>query len=327
MFWRGLVVGAVGLIAAGFAGAACAEQNQSGLDAAIIEERGVVIMSDGVRIHADVYVPKSAASALPTILMSHGWGGTAAMLRPQATAFASAGYLVVAFDYRGWGESDSRVILTGPAPDAAQRSGQRYTAEVREIREVVDPIDQATDILNVIHWAMGEPQVDRGRVGLWGTSFSGGLVIYVAARDPRIKALVSQVGYMGQPIAAMSPAALAKNYDGATRRARGQLDYPAPRAREVGDLQGGPIREKFLVYAPIDDVAQVKGALLLIAAENEELFDNRSHPEAAYQRAHEPKRYVVIPGIAHYAIYREARDEATRLAIEWFDHHLKPRGQ
>jgi len=323
-FWRSLAMGMVGLIAAGLAGAAFGEQNQSGSDAAAVEERRVDIMSEGVRIHGDVYAPKSAAGALPTIVMSHGWGGTAAMLRPQATAFANAGYLVVAFDYRGWGESDSRVILTRAAPDAAQRSGQRYTAEVREVREVVDPIDQATDIFNVIHWAMGEPLVDKNRVGLWGTSFSGGLVIYVAARDPRIKALVSQVGYMGQPVGAMPAAALAKNYDDATRRARGQLDYPAPRAREVGSLQGGPIREKFLVYAPIDDVAQVKGALLLIAAEHEELFDNRSHPEAAYQRAREPKRYVVIPGIAHYGIYREARDEATRLAIEWFDQHLKP---
>ena len=324
-FWRELVVGTIGLIAAGFAGA---EQNQGGSDAATVEERRVDIMSEGVRVHADVYAPKSAASGpLPTILMSHGWGGTAAMLRPQATAFASAGYLVVAFDYRGWGESDSRLILARPAPDYGPKSGQRYTAEVREIREVVDPIDQATDIFNVIHWAVGEPRVDKTHIGLWGTSFSGGLVIYVAARDPRIKALVSQVGYMGQPVGAMSTAALAKNYDDATRRARGQLDYPAPRAREVGNLQGGPIREKFLLYAPIEDVAQVKGALLLIAAENEELFDNRSHPEAAFQRAHEPKRYVVIPGIAHYGIYREARDEATRLAIEWFDQHLKPRVQ
>jgi len=74
-------------------------------------------------------------------------------------------------------------------------------------------------------------------------------------------------------------------------------------------------------------VTRVKGALLLIAAENEELFDNRSHPALAYERAQEPKRYVVIPGIAHYGIYREARDEATRLAIEWFDQHLKPRSQ
>ena len=328
MFWRALVVSAAGLIAAGFVGVTCGQQSQSGSGASGVEERQADIMSEGVRMHADVYAPKSPAPGpLPTILMSHGWGGTAAMLRPQATDFARAGYLVVAFDYRGWGESDSRVILSKPAPDAAQRSGQRYTAEVREIREVVDPIDQATDIFNVIHWAMGEPQVDKSRIGLWGTSFSGGLVIYVAARDPRVKALVSQVGYMGQPVFAMPAAALARNYDDATHRARGQLDYPTPRAREVGSLQGGPIREKFLVYAPIEDVARIKGALLLIAAENEELFDNRSHPALAYERAQEPKRYVVIPGIAHYGIYREARDEATRLAIEWFDQHLKPTAQ
>ena len=59
------------------------------------------------------------------------------------------------------------------------------------------------------------------------------------------------------------------------------------------------------------------------AAEREELFDNRQHPQLAYERAAEPKKYVVIPGIAHYGIYGEARDEATRLAIEWFDQHLK----
>src|SRR5262249_52609240 len=210
--WQGLVVGAAGLIAAGYASGACGQQNQSGSDAAAVEVRQADIISEGVRIHADIYAPKSAARPLPTIIMSHGWGGTAAMLRPQATDFAGAGYLVVAFDYRGWGESDSRVILTRPAPDPARKSGQPFTAEGREIREVVDPIDQATDIFNVIHWVMGEPQADKSRVGLWGTSFSGGLVIYVAARDPRIKALVSQVGYMGQPVAAMPAAALTKNY-------------------------------------------------------------------------------------------------------------------
>jgi hypothetical protein len=243
---------------------------------------------------------------------------------PQATDFARAGYLVVAFDYRGWGESDSRVILTQAAPDAAQKPGQRFTAEVKEIREVVDPLDQAADIFSVIHWAMGEPAVDKSRVGLWGTSFSGGLVIYVAAREPRIKAVVNQVGYMGQPVAAMSAAALAKDYDDGTRRARGELDYPAPKAREVGSLQGGPVREKFLLYAPIEDVPRIKNcALLFIAAEKEELFDNRKHPELAYNRAAEPKRYVVISGIAHYGIYGEARDVATRLAIEWFDQYLK----
>jgi hypothetical protein len=301
------------------------QQTQDGSAPIALEERKADIVSEGVRIHADIYSPKtSLAGPLPTIIMSHGWGGTAAMLRPQATDFARAGYLVVAFDYRGWGESDSRVVLTKPAPDASQKTGQRFTAEVREIREVVDPLDQATDIFNVIHWAAGEPAVDKTRIGLWGTSFSGGLIVYVAARDARVKALVSQVGYLGQPVTSLSASGLARMYEDSTRRARGELGYPPPRAKEVGNLQGGPIREKFLLYAPIEDVSRASNcAMLFIAAEHEELFDNKSHPELAYARAAGPKRYVVIPGIAHYGIYGQAREEGTRLAIEWFDQHLK----
>ena len=323
--WRQLVWLAGSVLGVWSAPAVWGEQDQSGSESVVVEERKVDIVSEGVRLHADIYAPKaSPARPLPTIIMSHGWGGTAAMLRPQASDFARAGYLVVAFDYRGWGESDSRVVLTQPAPDVSQRKGQRFTAEVREVREVVDPLDQATDLFNVIHWAVGEAAVDKTRIGLWGTSFSGGLVVYVAARDPRIKALVSQVGYMGQPITAFSANSLAKMYEDSTRRARGELGYPRPRVKEVGNLQGGPIREKFLLYAPIEDVARGKDcAMLFIAAEHEELFDNKSHPELAYARAGEPRKYVVIPGIAHYDIYGQAREEATRLAIEWFDQRLK----
>ena len=287
-----------------------------------IEERPVDIISDGTRMHGTLFYTKAAAGPLPTIILSHGWGGTAALLRYQATEFAKAGYLALAFDYRGWGESDSRVVLTSPVP--AQRVEHRFAAEVQEVREVVDPIDQSIDILNAIHWGMGEPLVDRDRIGLWGTSFSGGLIVYVAARDSRVKALVSQVGYMGQPLSSMPAASLAKSYEDATRRARAEIGYPPPRAREIGNLQGGPIREKFLLYAPIEDVSRAQGcAMLFIAAEYEQLFDNKQHPQLAYERAAEPKKYVVIPGIAHYGIYSEAREQATRLAIEWFDQHLK----
>jgi len=185
-----------------------------------------------VRLTANLYFLASRqGQRLPTVIMSHGWGGTAAFLEPQARAFAAAGYFVVAFDYRGWGESDSRVILTGPAPDAARRDGPRFTAEVLEVREVVDPLEQAEDIFNVIQF-------------------------------PR--------------------------------------------------------------YAPVDDVAGAKGcAMLFIAAEHEELFSNQEHPALAHQRAAGPKRYVVTPRITHYGIYGEAREQATQLAIDWFDQHLK----
>ena len=64
------------------------------------------IISEGTRMAAEVFAPKaSKTDKLPTIIMSHGWGGTAEALRPDGVVFAQAGYLVVAFDYRGWGNS------------------------------------------------------------------------------------------------------------------------------------------------------------------------------------------------------------------------------
>ncbi|MEO8038559.1 MAG: alpha/beta fold hydrolase [Betaproteobacteria bacterium] len=314
--WIGVAVLSAAGVAAGTAWAD---------DAPSVTHRDATILSEGVRLHADLYYPDGASDVpLPAIIMSHGWGGTAAMLRRQASDFAAAGYLVIAFDYRGWGQSDSRVILTGPAPDAADRDGQRFTAEVKEIREVVDPMDQAEDIFNVVHWAMGEPQVDKQRVGLWGTSFSGGLVVYVAARDPRIKALVSQVGAMGWLRERVPPAWIAAGQSSGTGRAHGTMDYPPPGAREVGNLRGGPILEKFLRFSATDDVSRAGGcAMLFIVAGKEELFDNRDHAALAFARATGPKKYVEIPGIAHYGVYGEAREQATRLAIDWFDEHLK----
>src|ERR1019366_8882955 len=135
------------------------------------------IMSEGTRMAAEVFAPKKPKSdKLPTIVMSHGWGGTAAALRPDAIAFAKAGFLVVTIDYRGWGTSDARLILAGARPE---KKDGKLIAEVKEVRGVVDPIDQTTDILNAIHWVAGEKQCDPDRIGIWGSSFSGGHVVYV----------------------------------------------------------------------------------------------------------------------------------------------------
>ena len=44
-----------------------------------------IIISEGTRMAAEVFAPKNPKSdKLPTIVMSHGWGGTAAALRPDA---------------------------------------------------------------------------------------------------------------------------------------------------------------------------------------------------------------------------------------------------
>jgi hypothetical protein len=280
------------------------------------------IYSEGTRMAAEVFAPTSADSAkLPTILMAHGWGGTAALLRPDAVVFARSGYLVVTFDYRGWGASDSRVILTGPAP--ATRQDHRFTTEVKEVREVVDPLDMATDWLNALHWLHGEPQCDTSRIGLWGSSFSGGLVVYAAARDPRVKALHSQVGSL-EGAALTDGVEMARTYEEATRRARNEIGYPPPGAKAIGNLRGAPIRARFIDYAPVNDVNRAPHvAMQFVIAEKEELFDNRDHAIKAYEQFRGTKKLVNIPKITHYGIYVEARKQAQQLAVDWFDKHLK----
>lgn len=288
-----------------------------------IEFRKANIISEGTRMSAELFSLKSlAGKKLPTVILCHGWGGVAAQLRRDAVAFARAGYFAVTFDYRGWGESDSRIILTGPAP--AERPNRRFTAEVQEVREVVDPLDMTTDLLNAIHWVHGEPQCDTSRIGLWGTSFSGGHVVYAAARDPRVKALVSQVPALDARFVIQTEAERKITYEESTRRARGEIGYPAPRARVLGNLSGAPIRSRFINYAPVEDADKAPHcAMLFIIAEKEELFDNRDHAVKAYERAKGPKKIVSIPKITHYGIYTEARQQAQQLAIEWFDQYLK----
>ena len=53
------------------------------------------------------------------------------------------------------------------------------------------------------------------------------------------------------------------------------------------------------------------------------MFHIEDHAKLAYERAPQPKKYVLVPGITHYGIYNTAREQAIKLAIEWFDQYLK----
>ena len=106
-------------------------------------------------------------------------------------------------------------------------------------------------------------------------------------------------------------------------RARGEIGYPPPGQRVIGNLRGAPIREKLMHYAPVEDADKAPGcAMLFLVAEKEELFDNKDHALKAYERARGPKKLVVLPGIRHYGVYLEARGKARDLAIDWFKEHL-----
>lgn len=285
-----------------------------------VAARKVDIQSEGTRMSGYLYAAKTAAQdkKLPVIIMAHGWGGIQTQLRQDAAEFAREGYLVLTFDYRGWGESDSRMVLKTAAPDPKKTE---FTAEVKAIREVVDPLDMTTDWQNAIHWIHGEPQADKDHIGLWGSSMGGSYAVYAAAHDARIKAVHSQVtgGMKGSPWA--NPGTFAD----ATRRTRGEIGYPAPRAQAIPGLFGAPISSRFVHYNPLSDITNGSSTIAyqFVLSEHEQYLNNDEHAGAAYKRYAGPKNLVTIPGISHYDVYGKARKQVHALALAWFDKYLK----
>jgi uncharacterized protein len=128
--------------------------------------------SKGVRCAGWLFVPDGADDLRLRggVVLAHGMGAVKEMYLDRfGEAFAAAGLVALAFDYRHYGGSDG------------------------EPRELLIPALQHEDYKNAITWLGGDALVDASRIGVWGTSFSGGHVLHLAAFDRRIKAVVAQV--------------------------------------------------------------------------------------------------------------------------------------
>ena len=296
-----------------------------------VDHRAVDIWSEGTRMAGDLYWPRDGRTGeLPAVVMSHGWGGTKVGLARNAAKFAADGFIVLAFDYRGWGESDGKLVVKGdiPEPDA---NGE-VTVRAQEIRTVVDPIDQTLDIRRAFDFIEGEPNVDTTRMGYWGSSYSGAHAIWVAANETRAACAVGQVAAADSLDLARTSwrdtgidiEAYARQQ--AIRRARGEI-APLPQGTDKApNLTGWAHLDKVIGYRPVEDASGVTIPLLVIDAENEELFDRHKAGELAILRAQANgarAEYRVVPDITHYGIYREAFEESAQMALDWFNECLK----
>lgn len=129
-----------------------------------------------VRCDAELWLPAQAPGGRKpaVILMAHGFGATKEWGLPAfAERFVKAGFAVVRFDYRGFGKS-------GGQP-----------------RRVVDGQAHVKDWLSAIDAIRQRPDVDGQRLGIWGTSYSGGQVLVAGAERPGVvKAVSAQVPFV-----------------------------------------------------------------------------------------------------------------------------------
>jgi len=289
-----------------------------------LERRAVTFWSDGTRLAGDVTYPKDTKEGekLPALVMCHGWGGEKAHLNmaigPQ---FAREGYVVFTFDYRGWGQSDGRLIVLGdmPKPDAEGM----VTVKAQVVRELVDPLDQQEDIDAAITFIEGEPMVDTNRIGLWGSSFGGGHVIYRAANDSRISCVLAQVGSMDSRIGLLPM--LDQVEADAIKRVRGELAPVPLGADKPAGLRGDPYYDRFIKFVPADHAHKITCPVLLLDGDLEHYFDYKDHGERVFSiiKDNVPSEYHLLKDTKHYDVYSKSLKQVMSFEVPFLNKHLK----
>lgn len=129
----------------------------------------VKFQSEGTTCRGWLYLADGREKA-PTVVLAGGWCYVREIVMPTyAKAFAEAGINAMVFDYRNLGVSDG------------------------DNRQHLDPWSQIRDYQNALSYLERHDRVDPDRLGAWGISYSGGHVLVIAATDPRVKSIVSQI--------------------------------------------------------------------------------------------------------------------------------------
>ena len=294
--------------------------------------QNITFMSGGLRCRGWLYLPDTLApdDTVPAIVMAHGYSAVKEMyLSHYAERFAAAGLITVVFDYRYFGESEGTP------------RGQLF------------PLEQQEDYRNAITWISDHPHVDPQRIGIWGTSYSGGLVLYVGIFDKRVKAIVAQapsamnwetrrgidperfdtvgdwllqdriqryrtgtIKYIKVVAPDGEPCVLSQPESYAFLMAASQH---APNWRNQITLES---LEKQREFDPISLIHLIAPTPLLIIAAEQDTLIPLDAPVAAYQRALEPKALKLLP-CGHFDVYTEPWiGEAASAAVDWFQSHL-----
>lgn len=309
----------------------------SGAQAADFERRDVTFTSQGSKCAAWYYVPAGMTpeERRPAIVMAHGYSGVKeSYLAEFADKFAEAGFVVLVFDYRFLGTSEG------------------------EPRQQIFWYDQVSDYLNAITWISLQPEVDRDRIGIWGSSFAGGHVMYVAAFDKRVKAVVAQVpvGDMWEAHYSSLPPDVIGRISARNARARelrltvGEVEYwpvVAPEGQRCALRHPEAFRwftemgrhapswknrvtvesfEANMFYNPVAHIDLISPIPLLMVIGSDDTLTPTEQQKRAFERAGEPKKLVVVQGARHFDAYNGPRHlEFFAPQLEWFWKHLAKR--
>ncbi len=291
--------------------------------------------SDGERCAAWLYRPPlGTAAKLPAVVMAHGFAAQRVFGLPEyAKRFAERGLAVLLFDYRHFGDSEG------------------------EPRDMVDHRRQHRDWIAAIEHARSIDAVDADSIGLWGSSYSGGHVISVAAECTAgvagtrgVKAVVSQVpmldvlraarlrpGYVLRALGHIAIDYTAAMLGRGPHYIRTVAEPPSFAAMNQTGCDAGyraiiPPEAAWqnrctarslwtsLSFRPARQAARVRCPVMMVIAEQDQVIRARV-TEAAARRI--PDATVLRLPVDHFGIYQgELYEQISRQQADFFVRHL-----
>ncbi len=269
-----------------------------------MKTRSIGFFSDGLRLDGEVHIPDdlSAGERRPALIICSGYQGLK-VIHPArfARALVRAGYVCLAFDYRGFGNSDGT-------------------------RGRLIPQEQVEDVRAAISFLRTIPEADPDAISLIGWALGGGVAIVAATDDPHVRAVVAI-----NAIADGERAVGAMHDHGSWQRLRDRIQSDRLRRAAVGTSELVPpfdiVRLDTVTKRYVDaELAQVPGFGTEVSLESADHLlrfrpaavvhrvaprplllihgdDNALHPpgesQALYAESHEPKRLVLLKGRGH----------------------------
>lgn len=289
-----------------------------------VSREDVEYWQGGSRLRGWFYPTRDAPG--PAIVFCPGYTGTkfAAFYTPYVERFVAAGWNVLLSDYRGWGESD------GP-------------------RGEIVPMRQVADIRAGLTYLQTRSEVDETALSVFGVSFGGGVAVYTASIDSRVRTCVA--------VSAVADGSdwlrrMRREYEwyefldfaGSDQRKRvgggeatlvdpaNGLMIPTPERRSTkvkGQLPPGlevnatPLwcALEIMDFRPIDVVQRLAPRALLLFSLSADAVVPPAHSQSLFSAASEPKRLVSLKGEAHYGAYIEHLEAISTGTIDWLRNH------
>jgi uncharacterized protein len=292
-----------------------------------MREEKVEFYSEGSRIAGILRSPDDGDGPWPAIVQGPGWLGLkdAKLYVRYHDALTRAGFAVLVFDYRGFGDSDGD-------------------------RGLLLPSLQLEDLVNAVTYLTTRVDVDAARIGVFGSGGTGGgNAVLLAATDERVRCAVSQV-----PVADGRDwlRSMRREYEWyefldrleEDRRDRVLTGSGAMVAPRDGIMVATPEREKtaikadvddripslvplrgaeaILQYQPVEAAGRISPRALMVIGVDDDAVTPTDHAYRIYDAAGPPKRLVMQRHTTHYAAYDRYWTTVTSMIVEWFERYL-----